>query len=129
MNVLILIAGVLSLFTTAGHVAAGGTMFLKPILDSDAPELPKKVFHALFHLITVNFALFTVVLFLAGLSVDMEPRLAPLVLFCGVSYVLYAAVEVIVALTARLPGALKKMFVWVFFLTTGVVALLGYLVS
>ena len=42
------------------------------------------------------------------------------------SFIAYGVVEILVALTSGLPGALGKIFVWIFFLLTGAVALGGY---
>lgn len=46
-------------------------------------------------------------------------------LLAGVSFIGYGVVEIAIALTSGIQGALRKMFVWIFFLGTGALALAG----
>ncbi len=94
-------------------------------MESDCPAVPKKVFHALFHLITVNFVLLTVALWIEGLRPPSTGAWSPMALLAGVSFIGYGVVEIAIALTSGIQGALRKMFVWIFFLGTGALALAG----
>ena len=62
MDYLLLTAGILAFGATIGHFTMGSKDFLKPILRSEADEIPKKVMHSLFHYMSVFMVLSTVIL-------------------------------------------------------------------
>ena len=94
MNIVFVIAGALALFATIGHVLIGGKSFLAPMLAAGFDEVPKKVMHCLFHFITVDFALSTLVFLGAGLGLTLgfDPRLV--LLLSAARFALYCSCRI-----------------------------------
>ena len=125
MNWLLLISGVLAGFTTVGHFLVGSRNFLHPMLRASFDEVSKKVMHCVFHYISVYLVLSTVVLLLLGLGIDGDMDAIFLVKFIAVQYLLFAAVQLVIAFTSQLDKAIFKLFQWTFFVLIAVFAWLG----
>ena len=125
MNWLILIAGLVALFATIGHLTMGRKSFLKPMMDASFDEVPKKVMQAVFHYVTVFQILSTAALLLAafGFSFNLDSTL--MVLFVAINYFLFAITGIIIALTSGIPNGLAKMFQWIFWIIIAVFAWIG----
>lgn len=126
MNTLLLIAGIFSLFATVGHFAIGYKDFMKPVLEAEIEETPKRVMLSIYHYMSVYMVLTTVVLFMTALDKCMlfaEPL--SVVKFIGVSYLGFTFSQLIVAGTAPIKGSILKLFQWVFWILIAVFAFLG----
>ncbi|MCK5281298.1 MAG: hypothetical protein KAK04_22240, partial [Cyclobacteriaceae bacterium] len=62
MNYFILTSGIFASLATIGHFAIGAKDFLKPVMNSDIDEIPRKVMQSLFHYMSVFMVLTSVVL-------------------------------------------------------------------
>jgi len=125
MNTIILISAIICLFCAMGHLVMGIKMFLKPMLNAKFDEVPKRVMYGVFHYITVNFILSTIVLFAAAVKTEWFEKLESLVLFIGVQFILYCIVLLILGVTSGIKGWPAKMFQWLIFLVIGITSLLG----
>ena len=125
MNWLVFIAGLFGLFAVFGHFTMGKSRFLKPMLDASFDDVPKKIMHSVFHYISVFMVLSTGALILVGVGVDFNTTTSLLVQFIALNYILFAIAQVAIALTSGIPGALTKMFQWVFWVIIAVLAWLG----
>lgn len=126
MNYLILTAGIISLFATAGHFAIGSKVFLKPVINSDIDEIPKKVMHSLFHYMSAYMILSTLVLIMTSIGRCMLfEDTDSVVKFIGMSYVGFAIPQFIIALTSSIKGGIFKLFQWVFWIIIAVLCFLG----
>jgi hypothetical protein len=130
MNIYLLIAAVINIATIIGHITMGSKEFLKPVLSSSADNVPKKVFHALFHYITVFFILSAVSLSFAAFNAECCKTATLLaspavLLFIGINYILFTITQLIITLTSGIEKAPVKMFQWIFFLLIGVLTLIG----
>ena len=125
MNGLLLISGILAGFTSIGHFLVGSRNFLHPMLQASFDEVSKKVMHCVFHYISVYLVLSTVVLLLLGLGIDGDMDAIFLVKFIAVQYLLFAAVQLVIAFTSQLDKAIFKLFQWTFFVLIAVFAWLG----
>lgn len=126
MNVMVLIAGIIAAVATIGHLTAGSKMYLKPFLNSDLEIIPKKVIHSVFHYISVYMALSAFMLFMIGIRGDaclFDPTMV--LSFIGTNYALFAIVQVVIAIHSRIPGALLKMFQWIFWVLIALFVFLG----
>ncbi len=125
MNWLILIAGLVALFATIGHLTMGRKTFLKPMMDASFDEVPKKVMQSVFHYVSVFQILSTVaLLFVAfGFSFNLDSTL--LVWFVALNYSLFAITGIIIASTSGIPNGLVKMFQWIFWVIIAVLAWIG----
>jgi hypothetical protein len=125
MNWMVLVSGLLAAFCAIGHLIIGIRSYLRPMTGASFDVIPKKVMHAMFHYITVDFILAAVVLLAAGLGLSLAWDLTPVVFFVGLHFILYAIVQLIIALTSKIQGAPLKIFQWTLFLLTGVFAVIG----
>ena len=125
MNWLILIAGLVALFATIGHLTMGRKTFLKPMMDASFDEVPKKVMQSVFHYVSVFQILSAVaLLFVAfGFSFNLDSTL--LIRFVAFNYALFAITGIITALTSGIPNGLVKMFQWIFWVIIAVLAWIG----
>ena len=126
MNSLILASGIIASFATIGHFAIGNKDFLRPVMNSNIDEIPRKVMQSLFHYMSV-FMTFTSVILLAislGNNLMFENPL-DVVKFIGFTYAGFATVQFVIALTSKTKMGIFKMFQWIFWTLISVFALLG----
>ena len=127
MNWMLIVSGFLAAFCTVGHFIMGGPRFLRPMLDADFDAVPKKVMHAVFHYISVDFILSTLVLLAAGFGLIRGYDLVPAVFVVTLHFLLYTVVQLIIAFGSGIQKAPFKMFQWILFLLTGAFGLIGVL--
>ncbi len=125
MNWLILIAGLVALFATIGHLTMGRKTFLKPMMDASFDEVPKKVMQSVFHYVSVFQILSAVaLLFVAfGFSFNLDSTL--LSSFVAFRYALFALAGIMTSLTSGIPYRLVNMFQWIFWVIIAVLAWIG----
>ncbi|MCQ0022991.1 hypothetical protein M4914_08550 [Streptomyces somaliensis DSM 40738] len=122
MNGWLFAAGLLAAATAVVHVVAGGRSVVRPLLGGSLPAEPRRTLHAVWHLVTADLSLSSVVLL--ALAWASEPS-TPLVLFIAAQYAAYAVVFLVVALTADWPRPLLRLPQWMLLLPVGVLAFLG----
>lgn len=125
MNWFFLISGLLASAATFGHLTVGKKEYLKPMLDSDLAEVPKRVIYCVFHYITVMFILSSLFLILFGFGFYLKSGSTVLAHFIALNYALFACVQIILAYTSDIPKPLFKLFQWIFFLLIALFAFLG----
>ncbi len=126
MNYFILTSGILASLATIGHFAVGTNDFLKPVLNSDIDEIPRKVMQSLFHYMSVFMALTSVIL----LAISMGENLIfehtkDVVKMIGLSYAGFAIIQFIIALTSSINMGVFKLFQWVFWTLIAAFSLIG----
>jgi hypothetical protein len=125
MNWLLFASGIFAAFTTVGHFVVGSKKFLNPMLEASFDDVPKKIMHCVFHYISVNLVLSTIVLIALGIGISLDINPSLLVKFIAVHYLAYAIVQIIIALTSKIHNAMFKMSQWVFFILIAVFVWLG----
>ena len=125
MNTLLIVAGVLSLSVVGGHFTVGRSRYLRPMLGADFDPVARRVMLCVFHYVSVNLVLMTLILLAAGFGLDPDDGMRVAVLAVAVHYGLYAIVQLVYALTAGIEQALGKMFQWVFFVVIAALAWIG----
>ena len=125
MNILLLVSGLFAAFATVGHFVIGSKQYLKPVLEAPGDQVAKKVMHAVFHYISVNLVLSSLLLLALGFGARLTSDVTFLVRFVALHYVLYAVVQIIIAVTSTIENRLFKMFQWVLWILIAVFALLG----
>ena len=125
MNGLLIIAGLVGAFTTAGHFIIGSREFLKPMLEAPFDQVPKKVMHCVFHYVSAYLILSTILLLVIGFGVPVVEGTALLVKFVSVNYAGFAVWQVALAATSGIPNGIFKLFQWIFFVLIAVFAWLG----
>ena len=125
MNWMILIAGLAAGFVNLGHFTVGSKEFLKPMLQADFDEVPKKVMHCVFHYVSVYVVLSFIVLMAIGLGFSFGAADTLLVKFIAINYFLFAITQIVIAATSEIPNGVIKLFQWIFFLAIAIFAWLG----
>ncbi|MDP1621250.1 MAG: hypothetical protein Q8M08_02815 [Bacteroidales bacterium] len=128
MNYYYLTAGILAAMACIGHFTMGKKDFLKPVLESDIDEIPKKVMHSLFHYMSVFMVLTTI--FFIGNAIGCERDNCVInshttVKFIGLIYAGFAVVQIIIAATSKIEKGIFKLFQWVFWILIAVFAFSG----
>ena len=123
MNWLLIVSGLFAAFTTVGHFVIGSKRFLIPMLEASFDGVARKQMHSVFHYVSVDLVVSTVLLLAVGFGVDLGSGASLVVKFVALHYALYAVVQILVALTSGLDGAFLKLFQWVLF---ALIAVLGW---
>jgi hypothetical protein len=125
MNWMILISGLVAGFVNVGHFTVGSKDFLKPMLQADFDDVPKKVMHSVFHYVSVYVVLSFIVLISIGLGFSFGPADALLVKFIAVNYFLFAITQIVIAATSKIPNGVIKLFQWIPFMIIAIFAWIG----
>lgn len=124
MNIYAIIAGVLALLASIGHLTIGKKQFLIPMMGAEFEMLAKKVMQTVFHYITVFLILSSYMLIMPGIMGENCQFIAtPLFAFIGVNYLFFAVAQIIIALRAKI--SLLKMFQWIFWILIAVFSFLA----
>ncbi|MAG13957.1 MAG: hypothetical protein CMN78_05120 [Spirochaetales bacterium] len=125
MNVFLMVSGFLALFATVGHLVMGGKSFLRPMLGAEFSPVSKRVMYCVFHFMTVDFAIATLILLGAGFGATfgLDAKLAVIAVIAH--FALYGIVQVVMVIASGIEKGLMKIFQWTLFLIIAIVAILG----
>lgn len=124
MNGWLLAAGITALGVTAVHVVAGHRDVVRPLLTCGLADEPKRVLHAVWHMVSCDLALSGVALLY--LSWSEGTRGAGLVAwFVAAHFIAYAAVFLAVTLSVGWSGPLLRLPQWILLLPVAVLAAAG----
>ena len=125
MNWMILISGLAAGFVNLGHFTVGSKDFLKPMLQADFDDIPKKVMHCVFHYVSVYVVLSFIVLIAIGLGFSFGAADMLLVKFIAINYFLFAVTQIVIATASSIPKGAIKLFQWIFFMIIAIFAWIG----
>lgn len=125
MNWMIFISGLAAGFVNLGHFTVGSKDFLKPMLQADFDEVPKKVMHCVFHYVSVYVVLSCIVLITIGLGFSFGAADTLLVKFIAINYFLFAITQIVIAAASNIPKGVTKLFQWIFFMVIAIFAWIG----
>ncbi len=125
MNLLVFLGGVLGTFATIVHFTTGSKQFLKPMLDSNMEEVPKRVMHSIFHFVSVYMALSSLALLMIGANIIDHIGFNMLGQFIAANYLCFTILQIIIALTSKIEGGLFKLFQWMIFFVISCLAWFG----
>ncbi len=125
MNWMIFISGLAAGFVNFGHFTVGSKDFLKPMLQADFDDVPKKVMHCVFHYVSVYVVLSFIVLTAIGLGFSFGTADTLLVKFIAINYFLFAITQIVIAATSNIPNGVIKLFQWIFFMGVAIFAWIG----
>ena len=125
MNWMILISGLAAGFVNLGHFTIGSKDFLKPMLQADFDDVPKKVMHCVFHYVSVYLILSFIVLMAIGLGFSFGTADRLLVKFIAINYFFFAITQIVIAAVSNIPKGVTKLFQWIFFLIIVIFAWIG----
>ncbi len=127
MNTYSLIAGIIALLATIGHLTVGVKDYYRPLKNTAMDEIVKTIFTGLFHYITGFQILSSFILIMIGIrgnGCNFEPLLV--LGFIGATYVFWAIVQLIITVKSPIKGAAFKMFQWVFWLLIAMFCFLAF---
>ncbi len=122
---MILISGLAAGFVNLGHFTIGSKNFLKPMLQTDFDDVPKKVMHCVFHYVSVYLILSFIVLMAIGLGFSFGTADKLLVKFIAINYFFFAITQIVIAAASNIPKGVIKLFQWIFFLIIVIFAWIG----
>ena len=122
---MILISGLAAGFVNLGHFTIGSKDFLKPMLQADFDDVPKKVMHCVFHYVSVYLILSFIVLMAIGLGFSFGTADKLLVKFIAINYFFFAITQIVMATASNIPKGVFKLFQWIFFLIIVIFAWIG----
>ncbi|AMW08642.1 hypothetical protein A4E84_03430 [Streptomyces qaidamensis] len=122
MNGWLLTAGGIAAATALVHATAGGRSVVRPLLGSAVAAEPKRTLHVVWHMVTADLLISSIALL--ALAFAAAPSTA-LVLFIAAQYLAYAALFLIVTLTADWPRPLLQLPQWMLLAPVAALALIG----
>jgi len=125
MNMLLIIAGLLSAFVVIGHFKFGINWYLKPMLDTDLELIPKATMQSVFHYVSVYLVLSTIVLLNGGFSLELFESSTILIQFIGINFLAFTGIQIFYSFKNKVEKPLIKMFQWTMFLPIGILCLLS----
>lgn len=130
MNTYALIAGIIALLATLGHLTIGNQSYYKPLGKSDIDITVKTIFKALFHYITGFQILSSFILIMIGIrgnGCNFEPLLV--LGFIAANYIFWMIAQLVIAIKSPIKGAATKLFQWIFWLLIAVFTILAFMHS
>ena len=125
MNWMIFISGLAAGFVNLGHFTVGSKDFLKPMLQAEFDDVPKKVMHCVFHYVSVYLVLSFIVLIAIGLGFSFGAADKLLVKFIAINYFFFAITQSVIAATSNIQKGVIKLFQWIFFMIIAIFAWIG----
>ena len=125
MNWMIFISGLAAGFVNVGHFTVGSKDFLKPMLQAEFDDIPKKVMHCVFHYVSVYVVLSFIVLIAVGLGFSFGAADKLLVKFIAINYFFFAITQIVIAATSNIPRGVIKLFQWILFMIIAILAWIG----
>ena len=125
MNWMIFISGLAAGFVNVGHFTVGSKDFLKPMLQAEFDDVPKKVMHCVFHYVSVYVVLSFIVLIAIGLGFSFGAADTLLVKFIAINYFFFAITQIVIAATSNIPKGVIKLFQWILFMIIAILAWIG----
>jgi hypothetical protein len=125
MNVPVLLAGILAAATTVGHFVVGSPRYLRPVMDSDVDDVPRRIMQAVFHYVSVWLVLSSCVLLWQGVGQATGFCGNTLITFIAAHYAAFAFVQLITTALSGIPNAVFRLFQWIPFLLIALLSLLG----
>ncbi|WP_284582000.1 hypothetical protein [Streptomyces sp. 2P-4] len=121
MNGWLLAAGVTALGVTAVHIVGGHRDVVRPLLSSGLADEPKRVLHAVWHMVTADLALSGLALLYLSLA-DGTPGAGLLAWFVAAHFTAYAAAFLAITLSVKWPRPLLRLPQWILLLPVAALA-------
>ncbi|MFI6423408.1 hypothetical protein ACIBG6_39305 [Streptomyces sp. NPDC050842] len=124
MNGWLLAAGTTAVGVAAVHIVGGRRDVVRPLLSSGLADEPKRVLHAVWHMVSVDLVLSGLVLLYLSLT-DGTPGTSLVAWFVAAHFVAYAAAFLVVTLSVGWPRPLLRLPQWILLLPVAVLAVAG----
>ncbi|MFZ3492479.1 hypothetical protein ACODT5_04420 [Streptomyces sp. 5.8] len=124
MNSWFLAAGITAVGVAAVHVIAGRRDVVRPLLSSGLADEPKRVLHAVWHMVSIDLGLSGLALLYLSLR-DGTPGTGLLAWFVAAHFVAYAAAFLVITLSVGWPRPLLRLPQWILLLPVAVLTAAG----
>ncbi|MFE9933784.1 hypothetical protein [Streptomyces sp. NPDC005533] len=124
MNGWLLAAGITALGVAAVHIVGGHRDVVRPLLSCGLAEEPKRVLHAVWHMVTGDLVLSGLALLYLSLR-DGTPGTGLVAWFVAAHFLVYAAAFLVVTLTVDWPRPLLRLPQWILLLPVAALAAAG----
>lgn len=115
MNGWLLAAGITAFGVSAAHIVGGHREIVRPLLSSGLVDEPKRVLHAVWHMVSVDLVLSGVALVYLALA-DGTPGTSLVAWFVAAHFIAYAAAFLIITLSVGWPKPLLRLPQWILLL-------------
>lgn len=124
MNSWFLAAGITAVGVAAVHVVAGGRDVVRPLLSCGLADEPKRVLHAVWHMVSVDLVLSGLALLYLSQE-DGTPGARLVAWFVAAHFVAYAATFLVITLSVGWPRPLLRLPQWILLLPVAILAAAG----
>lgn len=124
MNGWLLAAGITAVGVAAVHIVGGRRDVVHPLLSSGLADEPKRVLHAVWHMVSIDLMLSGLALLYLSLT-DGTPGTGLVAWFVAAHFIAYAAAFLVVTLSVGWPRPLIRLPQWILLLPVAVLAAAG----
>ncbi|MFE2231972.1 hypothetical protein ACFXA4_05280 [Streptomyces sp. NPDC059442] len=124
MNGWLLAAGITALGVAAVHIVGGRRDVVRPLLSCGIADEPKRVLHAVWHMVSVDLVLSGLVLLRLSLT-GSTPGTDLVAWFVAAHFIAYATAFLVVTLSVGWPRPLLRLPQWILLLPVAVLAAAG----
>ncbi|MCJ0872055.1 hypothetical protein [Streptomyces sp. AP-93] len=124
MNSWFLAAGITAVGVAAVHIIGGRRDVVRPLLSCGLADEPKRVLHAVWHMVSVDLVLSGLVLLYLA-QADGAPGTGLVAWFVAAHFIAYAAAFLVVTLSVGWPRPLLRLPQWILLLPIAVLAAAG----
>ncbi|KOG22574.1 MULTISPECIES: hypothetical protein [Streptomyces] len=124
MNGWFLTGGIAAVGVAAVHIAGGRRDVVLPLLSCGLADEPKRVLHAVWHMVSIDLTLSGLALLYLSLT-DDRPGTGPVAWFVAAHFIAYAAAFLVVTLSVDWPRPLLRLPQWILLLPVAVLAAAG----
>ncbi|MFE1441171.1 hypothetical protein [Streptomyces sp. NPDC058739] len=124
MNGWLLAAGITASGVAAVHLAGGHRDVVRPLLSCGLADEPRRVLHAVWHMVSVDLVLSAAALVYLALSDDRSVT-GPMAWFVAAHFAAYTVVFLVVTLSVGWPKPLLRLPQWILLLPVAVLTAAG----
>lgn len=124
MNGWLLAAGITAVGVAAVHIVGGRRDVVHLLLSSGLADEPKRVLHAVWHMVSIDLMLSGLALLYLSLT-DGTPGTGLVAWFVAAHFIAYAAAFLVVTLSVGWPRPLIRLPQWILLLPVAVLAAAG----
>ncbi|MCX5409632.1 hypothetical protein OHA37_37965 [Streptomyces sp. NBC_00335] len=125
MNSWFLAAGITAVGVAVVHMVGGHRDVVRPLLSSGLADEPKRVLHAVWHMVSVDLALSGLALLYLSLKDAGTPGTGMVAWFVAAHFLAYAAAFLAVTLSVGWSRPLLRLPQWILLLPVAVLAAAG----
>ncbi|MFD3544982.1 hypothetical protein ACFWUW_05060 [Streptomyces sp. NPDC058655] len=124
MNGWFLAAGITAFGVAAAHIAGGHRDVVRPLLSCGLGDEPKRVLHAVWHMVSADLVLSAAALVYLALAEDTSAT-GPTAWFVAAHFVAYTVAFLVVTLSVGWPRPLLRLPQWLLLLPVAVLTVAG----